>query len=649
MKLRSLLLLTYSIIIVSVLVLVSIILLMVRNQNQLNDAQDVRYQSYLRADELRQSSDDLTRLARTYVMSGGDEKYEKMYWDILAIRNGEKPRPESYERIYWDLVSEYGDNPRPDSSETIALLDIMKGLGFTDEEFNFLEESNAASNGLVTTETIAMNAMKGLYDDGNGNYTVKGDVDQEMAARIMHDNTYHSDKAGIVTPIDQFFKQLEERTFKTVDALKNQGNLLLLISVIIVAFISILTIIIAIFITQRISNQLGEDPAALEKITEQVADGDLQIAFANKKLLGVYKSTKNMVTSLQYKADIIAEIASGDITTDVQIASKKDMLGQSLIRMTNSLNNLLGNVNMSVDQVNIGADQVAQASQSLSQGATEQASSLEEVSASITQINSQSRQNAENATEANGLAKQATEDAEKGNKEMEGLSVAMEKINNSSDQIKKIVKVIDDIAFQTNLLALNANVEAARAGKYGKGFAVVADEVRNLAVRSAEAVKETTEMVDESIKNIESGNKAVAATATQLESIVGGSSRVADFLEEIATASKEQAEAIDQITQGLEQIDQVTQSNTASAEESAAAAEELASQSIQLKNMVATFKLKNVQNSPVPQSRQLDYQPAPVRVAPGIEQKRDHYRETGIRPVDPASVIALDDDDFDRF
>jgi len=224
----------------------------------------------------------------------------------------------------------------------------------------------------------------------------------------------------------------------------------------------------------------------------------------------------------------------------------------------------------------------------------------------------------------------------------------MTKINASSDEIKKVVKVIDDLAFQTNLLALNANVEAARAGKYGEGFAVVADEVRNLAVRSAAAVKETTGNVEDSIRNIEAGNKAAEATATQLESIMNGSSKVADFLEEIATASKEQAEAIDQITQGLEQIDQVTQSNTASAEESAAAAEELASQSVQLKNMVATFKLKDSQTAPMGQTRQLEYQ-APHRPAAQITQNASQKTETGVKSVDPASVIALDDEDFDRF
>jgi methyl-accepting chemotaxis protein len=323
--------------------------------------------------------------------------------------------------------------------------------------------------------------------------------------------------------------------------------------------------------------------------------------------------------------------------------------------MKKSLNDLLGQVHMAVEQVTAGADQVSQASQSLSQGATEQASSLEEVSSSATEINSQARQNAENATEANALAKKAAADAKNGNSQMMDLKEAMAKINVSSDQIKKVVKVIDDIAFQINLLALNANVEAARAGKYGKGFAVVAEEVRNLAVRSASAVQETTSMVEESIRNIELGNAAVGTTAGQLESIVDGAGKVADFLEEIATASREQAQAIDQISEGLDQIDQVTQSNTASAEESASASEELAGQAQQLQGLIRQFILderyvsglrsSGSRSLPAPGGRRV---PRPSKERSVKEHPREEF-ETGIAPVSPEDVIKLDDDDFDRF
>ena len=249
----------------------------------------------------------------------------------------------------------------------------------------------------------------------------------------------------------------------------------------------------------------------------------------------------------------------------------------------------------------------------------------------------------------------------------------------SSDEIKKVVKVIDDIAFQINLLALNANVEAARAGKYGKGFAVVAEEVRNLAVRSASAVKETTNMVEDSIANIKKGNDIVAVTAKQLADITSGATKVANFLEEIATASKEQALAIDQITGGLDQIDQVTQANTASAEESASASEELASQAQQLKAMISRFKLKKVEfGRPLlteartvrPEGHGKPALPAsrsgaakgrspeqrtmpgktPGRAAKPQEQKKNvkGRESTGSTPVEPIE-IKLDDDEFDRF
>ena len=400
--------------------------------------------------------------------------------------------------------------------------------------------------------------------------------------------------------------------------------------------------------------QLGEDPGVIENIMHDVALGNLELnAGKEGSAKGVFLSVVNMVNALRDKADMVEQVANGDLTVDVRVASERDVLGFSLKRMTESLHELLSQVNTSIDQVNVGSDQVSQSSQSLSQGATEQASSLEEISSSLTEINSQAKQNAQNAKEANAIATQASSNASQGNALMQDLVTAMGEINTSSDEIQKVVKVIDDIAFQINLLALNANVEAARAGKYGKGFAVVAEEVRNLASRSAGAVKETTVMVEQTIDSITRGNASAEETAKQLTEIVDGSNKVATLLAEIAAASDEQASGIGQITQGLDQIDQVTQANTASAEESASAAEELASQATQLKSMIKQFKLSpdagrtRQMSAPKQERKGISYKAAQPVKKPAYKAAQE-MRE--VKPVNPKDVIDLEsNEDFNRF
>ncbi|MEI8092851.1 MAG: methyl-accepting chemotaxis protein [Spirochaetales bacterium] len=415
----------------------------------------------------------------------------------------------------------------------------------------------------------------------------------------------------------------------------------LLISILLgigVAFVLIRAITVPLSLVTVLSRKVTGGDFAIERTTVKSRD----------ELGALIESFYDMVDGLKAKAAIIENIANGNLTNTIPLASDDDNLGRSLQLMQKSLNEILTQVNIAVEQIASGSDQVSTAAQSLSQGATEQASSLEEITASSNEIHGQSKQNAENATTANQLAKVASKNAQEGDQRMQGLMVLIESMTKSSEDTKKIVKTIDDIAFQVNLLALNANVEAARAGKYGKGFAVVAEEVRNLAVRSGNAVRETTQMVEQQILNIQQVNQTAEATGGQLNEILTNANKVADFLEEIAASSHEQATAMGQINGGLDQIDQVTQSNTASAEESASAAEELSGQAQQLKVMVSRFQLTKDGTSarPVaapPTARHTLAKATPHSSAPKPSTSKPYTPPAGSKPD------ILLNDDFDTF
>jgi len=309
-----------------------------------------------------------------------------------------------------------------------------------------------------------------------------------------------------------------------------------------------------------------------------------------------------MAESLEEKAEFATRIAAGDLSHEVRLSSDRDTLGRALKTMLEKLNNIFGTIHQASEQVAYGSTRVAESSQTLSQGATESASSLEEISATMNELASQTRTNAANADQANQLTSVAQGAAEKGNQQMQEMVEAMKEIAAAGQNISKIIKVIDEIAFQTNLLALNAAVEAARAGQHGKGFAVVAEEVRNLAGRSAKAARETAELIESSVTLTDKGGRIANQTAEALGEIVQGVNKVTDLVAEIACASNEQAEGIDQVNQGLTQIDNVTQQNTASAEESAAASEELSAQANQLLQILSQFKTQYQSDSDAPRS-----------------------------------------------
>jgi methyl-accepting chemotaxis protein len=263
------------------------------------------------------------------------------------------------------------------------------------------------------------------------------------------------------------------------------------------------------------------------------------------------------------------------------------VLGVLLTRsITKPINQVVEGLTDGAEQVASASSQVSSASQSLAEGASEQAAGLEETSSSIEEMSSMSKQNADNANQANTLMTETTQVVNEANRAMVELTASMKEIATASEETAKIIKTIDEIAFQTNLLALNAAVEAARAGEAGAGFAVVADEVRNLAMRASEAAKNTSNLIEGSVKKIKNGSDIVTKTNDAFVKVATGAKKVAELVGEIAAASNEQAQGVDQINKAVAEMDKVVQQNAASAEESASAAEEMNAQAETMKGFV---------------------------------------------------------------
>jgi methyl-accepting chemotaxis protein len=352
------------------------------------------------------------------------------------------------------------------------------------------------------------------------------------------------------------------------------------------------SIVFSIIFGTSIGNPIRKIAGVADKLA--VGDIDVDVDVKSKDEVGqLANSFRNLIASIREQALAVEKVADADLTVDVTPRSERDLMGKKLLQLVHRLNEIMSNIATASEQVASGARQISDSSMALSQGATEQASSIEELTASIEEISSQTRLNAENADQADKLTEGVKSSAEQCSTQMSEMLRAMEDINVSSANISKIIKVIDDIAFQTNMLALNAAVEAARAGQHGKGFAVVAEEVKNLAARSANAAKETTEMIEGSIEKAEAGTMIARNTAEALNKIVREIEKVAELVNDISIASKEQDMGISQINQGIMQVSQVVQTNSATSEESAAASEELSGQAELLSDMVNKFKLRD--------------------------------------------------------
>lgn len=331
-----------------------------------------------------------------------------------------------------------------------------------------------------------------------------------------------------------------------------------------------------------------------------MGDFDIEIEYESNDELGTLAKTfsimsENTKTIIADVNELLGQMSNRKFNINSECEEKYigeyEKLYSAICNIRDNMSEAISEVKQSSEQVNMGAEQVSSVSQQLSQGATEQSLSIEELSTTIQKITEQTNSNVVNAVDTSNLAQEAGDGINNANKSMKNLMLAMDDINVKANEIGKIIKTIDDIAFQTNILALNAAVEAARAGESGKGFAVVADEVRNLAGKSAEAAKDTANLIKSTIDSIDNGTRIANEAESDLNNVVIKAENVVTKANEIVESSEKQADSIISIKTGIEQISQVVQNNSATAEEVAATSEELSGQANIMEDLVGQFIL----------------------------------------------------------
>jgi len=540
MTIRRLVLLIAGLLTISVSAIALATMIYFNATSALQRAQQQQHESYLLADELRQSSDDLTRLARTYVVSG-DASYEAQYWDVLAIRNGEKPRPEQYHRIYWDFVAADGLAPRP-ATIRVALSDLMREAGFTDAEFAKLTEAQNNSDGLVALETEAMNAVKGLYADASGEYTVRREPDLAHAAALVHSRRYHQYKAQIMAPIDDFFVLMGQRTSGAVAAA--QARVQLAIGFIVAALALLLVSVAAAIwgMYARVSRPLIGLGEAMKDLTENKldivipgADRSDEIGRMARRVQvfrdGILEAERmrleqerEQTTRLDRGRRIEAGIAEFEEGVNVVVSA--------LMGAANEMQASAESMAATAEHASTQSVAVSVATESATSNVQSVAAATEELSASIGEIGRQ-------VQASTRTTDKAVEEAAKADQTMQGLAIAAQKVG-------AVIQLIQAIAEQTNLLALNATIEAARAGEAGKGFAVVASEVKNLANQTRKATEEIADQIT-----------AIQGASDEAVSAIHGIGRTVAEVSEIATsiaaAVEQQAAATQEINRNVQQ------------------------------------------------------------------------------------------------
>lgn len=421
-----------------------------------------------------------------------------------------------------------------------------------------------------------------------------------LGGKALAQDLFVKEYAPILDEVNGVLNELNQAEEKAAEQQKIAGDNAANFAWVMLAVVAVVSVLITVIVALAIRKSILNPVKEIEGVYAQIAKGNMQaqISYDSRDEIGSMASSIRKTNSIigSYIHDIaekLTQMSQGDMRVNVNLDYIGDFaaIKQAMQNMASELNHTLLTINTAAEQVSTGSSQVASGAQALATGSTEQASSVEELSVSITKIAEQAAENSATVKVATEYVEQAGAGVNAGNQHMKQLTEAMEKIGSASNQIANITKVIEDIAFQTNILALNAAIEAARAGNAGKGFAVVADEVRNLAAKSAEAAKQTADLIQRSVATVAEGTQITSQTAQILQTVEEKAGMVNESIVKIHQASSEQAVAIEQIKQGLTQVSSVVQTNAATAEENSATSEEMSAQAATLRQEVGKFRL----------------------------------------------------------